>query len=82
MEINKLQLVNLDETDNVMFKFKNVIYKLYVQKRYKQVKGQGNVEIFRVQTFYPIYSEIEIKRIEESFNEISINEDLSFFGRR
>lgn len=82
MEIDKLQLVNLDETDNVMFKFKNVIYKLYVQKRYKQVKGQGNVEIFRVQTFYPIYSEIETKRIEESFNEISINEDLSFFGRR
>ncbi|WP_294733874.1 hypothetical protein [uncultured Flavobacterium sp.] len=79
IKIDEFELINLDKTDNVIFKSNNVVYKLYIHKRYKQVKGQGNVKIYRIQTFYPIYSNIEKQKISEHYREVSVDGDLSFF---
>jgi hypothetical protein len=80
LEIDTLKLIDINKTDNISFKFKNVIYKLWVQKRSKQVKGtKGNILIFRIQTFYPIYSEVDIKNLIDNCNEISLNHELSVF---
>ena len=78
-EIDKLNKIDINKTPNIVFKFKNVIYKLWIQKRFKQVKGEGNVEIFRIQTFYPIYSETELKEISENCTEYKISENLKVF---
>ena len=77
-EIDKLNLIDVNNTDNIFFKFKGVIYQLWIQKRHKQVKGHaGNIQIFRVQTFYPIHSEADIKEITENRDEIAVAEELS-----
>ncbi|MEC5164877.1 hypothetical protein RCH18_000599 [Flavobacterium sp. PL11] len=79
IEIDKLNIININLTDRIIFKFKNVTYKLWIQKRVKQVKGGGNIKIFRIQTFYPIYSGKDLKDISENYNENEISENLSVF---
>ncbi|MBC7410118.1 MAG: hypothetical protein H7339_17170 [Arcicella sp.] len=80
LEIDKLNLIDINKKDNIIFKFKGIIYHLWIQKRYKQVKGHaGNIQIFRVQTFYPIHSEAEIQNVTEKFEEIAVAEELSVF---
>ena len=79
LEIDKLNLIDIRKTDNIRFKFKGIIYHLWIQPRNKQVKGQGTVPILRVQTFYPIHSEAEIKNITENFEEIAVADELSIF---
>lgn len=79
IKIDNLNLIDINNVDNICFEFKDIIYKLWIQKRFKQVKGMGNVQIYRIQTFYPIYSEGEINNLKENYNEIAINEDLNVF---
>lgn len=80
LEIDKLNLININQTDNIIFNFKGVIYKLYIQKRFKQVKGvKGNIPIFRVQTFYPLYSPENLEMLNKEYTKIKINDDLSLY---
>lgn len=81
-EIDKLNQININNTDSIVFKFKNVVYKLWIQERFKQVKGKGNVKIFRIQTFYPIYSENDLKEISEIYTEIGLKDNLSVFVKK
>ncbi|MDL2143852.1 hypothetical protein QQY79_15095 [Flavobacterium tructae] len=80
IEIDTLNLIDIKKTDNIIFKFKGVSYKLYIQKRFKQVKGtKGNVQIFRIQTFYPLYSQKDFEMLQNDYTENIINNDLSVF---
>jgi hypothetical protein len=83
LEIDTLKLIDINQTDSITFKYKNVTYKLYVQKRFKQKKGiKGNIQIFRVQTFYPIYSDADLRTISDNNNEIVLNPELSVFIKK
>lgn len=80
LEIDKLNLIDINKTDNIIFSFKGVNYRLYIQKRFKQVKGiKGNIPIFRVQTFFPLYSEESLEMIKNNYVENKISDDLSVF---
>lgn len=80
LEIDKLNLIDINNTDNIIFNFKGVNYRLYIQKRFKQVKGtKGNVQIFRVQTFYPLYSQEDFEMLKNEYDENKINDELSVF---
>lgn len=79
LEIDKANLININQTDNIIFKFRKIVYQLYIQKKWESRKGKGNVQIFRIQTFYPIYSEPKLNSIVENFNEIELNQDLSVY---
>jgi hypothetical protein len=79
LEIDKVNLIDIKETDNIVFKFKNIVYQLYIQKKWESRKGKGNVQIFRVQTFYPIYSKSKINSIVANYNEIELNQELSVY---
>jgi hypothetical protein len=80
LEIDKLNLVDINKTDNIIFKFKGVNYRLYIQKKYKQVKGiKENIQIFRVQTFYPLYSEESLQMLSNEYMENKINDDLTLY---
>ncbi|MCC5918301.1 MAG: hypothetical protein JJU02_13360, partial [Cryomorphaceae bacterium] len=81
VQIGNLKKIDINETDNIIFIFKGTYYQLYVQKRHKQVKGKGNVEIFRIQTFFPIYEKEKVKEIKSTYNLIQIDEDLSVFTK-
>ncbi|EKT4509821.1 hypothetical protein [Flavobacterium psychrophilum] len=82
LEIDKLNQIDINKTDKIIFKFKNVVYKLWIQERFKQVKGKGNVKIFRIQTFYPIYSETDLKEISEMYTEIDLKENMTVFVKK
>ncbi len=79
IKIDSLNLIDINKTESINFRFKNVVYKLWIQKRFKQVKGKGNVQIYRVQTFYPVYLEEEINNLKDNYNEISIDDELTVF---
>lgn len=80
LEIDKLKLIDINKTDNIIFKFKGVNYRLYIQKRFKQIKGiKGNIQIFRVQTFYPLYSDESIEMLNNDYVENKISNDLSVY---
>ena len=80
-KIDSLNKIDVKQTDNIIFEFKNIKYQIWIQKRFKQVKGQGNVEIFRIQTFYPIYSEIEIKKIESEYEKTKADDELFLLSK-
>lgn len=79
VKIDGLHLIDIKNTDNIYFKFKDIIYRLWIQKRFKQLKGKGNIPIFRIQTFYPVYSKEEIENLKDNYKEISIDGDLTVF---
>lgn len=80
LEIDKLKLIDINKTDNIIFKFKGVNYRLYIQKRFKQIKGiKGNIKIFRVQTFYPLYSDESIEMLNNDYVENKISNNLSVY---
>lgn len=81
-EIDQLNLINIDLTDNVIFQFKGVVYHLWIQKRVKQVKGKGNITINRVQSFYPIYDEGKLKEIQLQYDKITLNDKLNVFIKK
>nr|WP_315142007.1 hypothetical protein [uncultured Flavobacterium sp.] len=78
--IDQLNLIDINKTDNIIFNFKGISYILYIQKRFKQVKGiKENVQIFRVQTFYPLYSQEDFEMLKNEYDENKINNELSVF---
>jgi hypothetical protein len=79
LEIDKANLIDINKTDNIIFKFRKIVYQLYIQKKWESRKGKGNIQIFRIQTFYPIYSELKLNGLAENFNEIELNQDLSVY---
>lgn len=78
-EIDKINRIDLNHTDNILFEYKEVVYHLWIQKRIKQVKGQGNVSFNRIQSFYPIYDEEKIKEIETNYEKVGLNENLKVY---
>lgn len=80
-EIDTLKVIDIKNTDNIIFVYNNVVYQLYIQKRFKQVKGIGNVEILRVQTFYPIYETDKTQQINDEFTLTKINDVLQVYHK-
>lgn len=81
-EIDKLNLINLNETDNLIFKFKEVVYHLWFKKWVKQIKGKADVEINRIQSFYPIYDENTISQINSDYEKVELSEKLKAFVKK
>lgn len=79
-EIDKSNLINLDNTESFLFTYENIMYEIWIQKKLKQIKGQkGNVEYFRLQSFYPVYDKDKLKDINENYAETVINSKTSVF---
>lgn len=81
-EIDKLNLINLNETDNLIFEFKDVVYHLWFKKWLKQIKGKSDVEINRIQSFYPIYDESVISEINSDYEKVELSEKLKAFIKK
>lgn len=79
IEIDKLGLINLENTDNIIFEYDEVIYQLWIQERTKQIKGQGNVKFNRIQSFYPIYDDEKINSINTNYEKVEISVLLKLF---
>ncbi|AZB10855.1 hypothetical protein EG344_19430 [Chryseobacterium sp. G0162] len=75
-KIDNEHLIDINKTDNIIFEYEGITYQLWVQKRYKQIKGKGNVQINRIQSFYPIYDTAQLTKIKNDLQRIKIEHNL------
>ena len=80
-KIDSTNAIDITQTDNILFEFDDVTYHLWVQKRFKQVKGKGNVEIYRIQSFYPIYDASQLKIISQDYDKILVEDKLYVYRK-
>jgi hypothetical protein len=70
-----------DELNNINIKYKNRDYKIYCKKVTKQVRGIGNIEVNRVNTFYPIELKQDIDKLKD-YDLNKINNQLSVYLKK
>lgn len=80
-EIDASELYINDNLNNLNFRFKNRDYKVYCRKVTKQIKGVGNVEVIRVNTFYPIELKEDKDKLK-NYNLIKVNDNLSVYLKK
>lgn len=78
-EIDKSGLLYGMPINKIAFMYKGVSYQVWINKRYKQIKGKGNVKINRLETFYPIEEYPELLKIQDDNKLIKISKDLSIY---
>lgn len=81
-EIDKLNILDIKKTNNIIFKYDKIIYHLWIEKKTKQVKGKGNIVFNRIQSFFPIYNKTKLEEIDLQYDSISINSLLSVFIKK
>ena len=79
LEIDKLNVINLNNTNNIIFVYEGITYHLWIEKKVKQVKGQGNVSFNRIQTFYPIYDKKKLDELVKTKVLHKVNQNLSVY---
>lgn len=82
IEIDSKQLIDLSQTNNIIFVYKGIVYHLWIEKKTKQVKGIGNVIFNRIQTFYPIYDTHKIRELKNDYTIVELNSDLSVYVKK
>lgn len=82
LKIDTLKVINIKNTDNIIFEYDGVVYQIWIQKKIKQIKGKGNVTFNRIQSFYPIYDKTQLKNIENDYEKLIIDNKLSLFKKK
>lgn len=80
-EIDKLNVIDISLTNNIIFVYEGVFYHLWIEKKTKQVKGKGNVLFNRIQSFYPIYDKNKLREIQNEYTLITVNSKLHVFKK-
>jgi hypothetical protein len=72
--------VYTDQSINkITFKYEGIDYRVWVNKRTKQVAGTGNVEFNRLETFYPLTDQEEVMDINDNYELHMINGSLGIY---
>lgn len=80
-QINVSGIYANDDFNNINFNFKGRDYKIYCRQVTKQIKGIGNVQVSRVNTFYPIELQEDKEKLK-NYNLIRINNELSVYIKK
>lgn len=78
-KIEKSNLYNGEPVNRINFVYNDQPFGIWINKRNKQVAGRGNVEFFRLKTFFPIGWEKELNQIKSETDLITIDDELSVF---
>ncbi len=81
VEIDKLNVIDISLTNNIIFVYEGVFYHLWIEKKTKQVKGKSNVLFNRIQSFYPIYDKNKLREIENEYTLVTVSPKLDVFKR-
>ncbi|MFK7948473.1 MAG: hypothetical protein AB8G11_12855, partial [Saprospiraceae bacterium] len=81
IKINNSGLLASNQLYDLNFRFQGDDYKVYLKKVTKQISGVGNVQRYRVNTFYPIESDKDRAKLE-NFNLVKIDDDYSIYVKR
>lgn len=80
--IDSSGLLKDKDIKNINFRYKGINYAIWINKRIKQVKNKGNVEYNRLETFYPIENQDELKKLEVESEYYQINEDIGIYIKK
>lgn len=78
-KLDTFSSTGLTKAFKIPLKINNQYYTLFLRQVTNQEKGKGNIKQLRIETFYPTRQEEEISDILQKFDEIELNENLSFF---
>ncbi len=59
-----------------------MVYHIWFKKWIRQIKGKEDIEINRVQSFYPIYDDNEISKINSNYEKVELSEKLNAFVKK
>jgi len=75
--IDKSLLYKDDSINKITFLFNDKKYRVFIQERLKQVKGtSGNIPFMRIETFFPLEEEKDLKELEADYCSNKIDENL------
>lgn len=69
------------QIDFIPIKFNSTIYAIWTGELKTYIKGKGQVTVRKLKTFYPIEDENELNKINGNYDEISIDDNLSYYVR-
>jgi hypothetical protein len=78
-EINNSGFYKNISINKLSFNYKNIDYTIYINQKTKQIKGQGNVSYLRLDTFYPITDQKELKELTNKYDLMKVNEELGVY---
>lgn len=78
-DIDKTGFFTNKPINKIGFIFKNVKYLIWVNERTKQVKGKGNIQYNRIETFYPVQEQQDLDLLNNVFELKTVNDDLRVY---
>lgn len=80
--INDSNTIELRDIFKLPFVYKSKEYIIWIKEDFKQLKGQGNVNYYRISSFYPIGDDEVLNEIKENFDLIPLTNDLSIYKQK
>lgn len=80
--IEKSGIIQPAEIEKLAFEYKNKIYRVWIKKRKKNVKGQGEIEFYRLETFYPIEDKGELEDLSNNYELIPVDVELKIHKKK
>jgi len=80
--IDNSDLFVCQSIEKINFIFKRIIYTICTHKRTKSIKGNGNVEYNRLETFYPVKREVDIEELNQNYSLMEIDGELSVYIKK
>lgn len=71
-----------ENIENVNFQYKGQEYAVWNHKRCKQIRGIGNVDFYRLETFYPIEDSKTLEQLNEQYELKKIDEELFVYVKK
>src|SRR5690606_39957703 len=81
-KISDKNLIKKTDIGKIAFIYKGVTYRVWINKRKKQKKGIGQIEILRIDTFYPIEDQTELVDLNNNYELKDIDSDLKVFVKK
>jgi len=70
------------EIEKIGFEYKNKVYRTWIKKRKKHIKRQGEIEFYRIETFYSIEDESELKDLVDNYELKAIDSELKVYKKK
>lgn len=67
---------------HINFNYKGVNYAVWINERIKQIKGKGNIQYNRLETFYPIEQKEEINKLATNYDCHQISDEVGVYTKK
>ncbi|SEB21966.1 hypothetical protein [Pedobacter hartonius] len=81
-EVDNSGVLKNADLKRIAFKFSGSDYIVYTELKTKQVKGVGNVQFRRIQTFYPVNEKAVVDELRSDYVLIQLNNDLAVYTKK